>query len=61
MAAQQVTVYVAICDGCGRELGAGYGHRETFDTQRETVTAALNSGWSTNPDGTLSCLEGNHP
>ena len=60
MSVRPVTVYVATCDGCGRELGQGYGHRETYDTQQEAHSAALNHGWSSNPDGTLYCLEGRH-
>ncbi|WP_327066818.1 hypothetical protein [Kitasatospora sp. NBC_01302] len=53
-------MYVTTCDGCGRELGQGYGHRETYDTQQEADTAARVAGWTAHPGGTHYCQEGEH-
>lgn len=60
MTVRQVTLWVAICDGCGRELGQGYGHRETYDTPQEADTAARVAGWHPHPDGTHYCENGAH-
>lgn len=58
MGVELVRVYVAVCDGCSRELGQGYGHRETFNSETEARTAALHSGWSLHPDGNMYCTRG---
>jgi hypothetical protein len=58
--AQRIPAWIATCDGCGRELGQGYGHRETYDTQQEADHAARTAGWTRHPDGTLYCQEGEH-
>ena len=55
-----VTVWIATCDGCGRELGQGYGHRETYNTQREADAAARVAGWDRHPDGRHYCEKGEH-
>ncbi|MFC8447617.1 hypothetical protein [Kitasatospora sp. NPDC057223] len=60
MSVQTVRCYVARCDGCGRELGQGYGHRETYDTTREAQTAAKVAGWTVRPDGDMYCCNGDH-
>lgn len=60
MTVRQVIVYVAVCNGCGRELGQGYGHRETYDTQQDADRAARAADWTLHPDGTLYCQEGEH-
>lgn len=60
MTVRPVTVYVATCDGCGWELGQGYGHRETYDTQQDADLAARVAGWHPHPDGTHYCQEGHH-
>jgi hypothetical protein len=57
MTVRQVIVYVATC---GRELGQGYGHRETYDTADEANQAARVAGWSTHPDGQHYCQKGQH-
>ncbi|MCX5209742.1 hypothetical protein OG689_10650 [Kitasatospora sp. NBC_00240] len=60
MTARPVTVWIVACDGCGRELGQGYGHRETYEMKQEATCAALHSGWQQHPDGSLYCPEGQH-
>jgi hypothetical protein len=60
MTVRQVIVYIATCDGCGRELGQGYGHRETYDTADQAQLAASRAGWSSHPDGQHYCQEGQH-
>jgi hypothetical protein len=55
-----VTVWVIACDGCGRELGQGYGGRYTYDSATEAGAAALHSGWVRHPDGKYYCPEGQH-
>lgn len=55
-----IRLYVARCDGCGRELGQGYGHRDTRDTTVEAREAAIDAGWAVHPDGTIYCPEGRH-
>lgn len=60
MSIRQVSVWVAVCDGCGRELGQGYGHREIYDTQQEAEQAARAAGWTRHPNGNLYCKEGQH-
>jgi hypothetical protein len=57
---ETIRLYVARCDGCGLELGQGYGHRETYDTTIEARNGATDAGWTTHPDGSLYCDQGGH-
>lgn len=56
----QVAAFVARCDGCGREVGQGYGGREMYDTPRQAEQAATAAGWTVHPDGSVYCNE-RHP
>lgn len=58
MSVELVRMYVAVCDGCSREYGAGYGHRETYNTEREALAAVREARWITHPDGTMYCDRG---
>ena len=60
MTVRQVIVHVVTCDGCGRELGQGYGGRETYDTRELADTAAKVAMWGSHPGGTHYCQNGAH-
>lgn len=58
MGVELVRVYVAVCDGCSRELGRYRDSRETYDTEQDAQRAAKVAGWSLHPDGNMYCTRG---
>lgn len=60
MTVRQVIVHVVVCDDCGRELGQGYGSRETYDAPQDADRAARVAGWHPHPGGTHYCQNGAH-
>jgi hypothetical protein len=55
-----IRLYVARCDGCGRELGVDLDHHQTYDTTIEARNDAVDAGWTVLPDGSLYCDRGVH-
>lgn len=58
MSVELARVYVAVCDGCNRELGQTSSRGITFETERAALQAARLSGWTVHPDGTMYCTRG---
>lgn len=58
MSVELVRVYVAVCDGCSRQLGNYSSYHETYDTEAEAQRAAQVAGWHLHPDGTMYCDRG---